>query len=173
MPYYNRIRQLEINKDFIIELDKLNKNNNFSILCRYLYILLQSNKVLDILNILKFINNKNNKYMIKLFDTLNKIDIMYDENNIYYMETICNLIYDFFNLIIKKNKNLIILLNEIIYYINKLKSNNNLLKYKLLIYFLKKCIYFINNNDNLTKIYLEMDEFMAGVIKLINKNIIQ
>jgi len=88
MPYYNRIRQLEINKDFIIELDKLNKNNNFSILCRYLYILLQSNKVLDILNILKFINNKNNKYMIKLFDTLNKIDIIYDENNIYYMETI-------------------------------------------------------------------------------------
>lgn len=173
MPYYKKIIDMINDDDFILELEKIrNKfNNNFDVIIRYLILILDKNYN-SIYKIIKFINcNEKNKYIIKISKSLENINIIYDNNNLNTINIIINLLIEYLNIVINKNKNLSILLNEVIYYINKLKTNNQLLKYQLVIYFLRKIILLINNNNNLTKIYLDMDETMSNIIKIINKNI--
>lgn len=135
------------------------------------------NKRIFIYNFIKSLYKSKSKAKYELFKNINTIDLLKYENTIlddYYMD---KLIFKTFNFIYNSyqiNKELpIILLNEILLNVSKIKTDDILLKIQLYLLYLNKSNYFtiknFKNNDE--QIYLKIMEFCGTTTRLVNNYI--
>jgi hypothetical protein len=135
------------------------------------------NKRIFIYNFIKSIYKSKLKAKYELFKNINTIDLLKYENTIlddYYMD---KLIFKTFNFIYNSyqiNKKLpIILLNEIILNVSKIKTDDTLLKIQLYLLYLNKSNHFtiknFKNNDE--QLYLKIMEFCGTTTRLVNNYI--
>ena len=129
-----------------------------------------------IYNFVKMLYKSKLKAKYELFKSINSIDLLKYENTIlddYYMD---KLIFKTFNFIYNSyqiNKELtIILLNEILLNVSKLKTDTPLLKIQLYLLYLNKSNCFaIKSCNNDEQIYLKIMEFCGNTTKLVNNYI--
>ena len=135
------------------------------------------NKRIFIYNFIKSLYKSKSKAKYELFKNINTIDLLKYENTIlddYYMD---KFIFKTFNFIYNSyqiNKELpIILLNEILLNVSKIKTDDILLKIQLYLLYLNKSNYFtiknFKNNDE--QIYLKIMEFCGTITRLVNNYI--
>ena len=132
------------------------------------------NRRIFIYNFIKSIYKSKLKAKYELFKNINTIDLLKYENTIlddYYMD---KLIFKTFNFIYNSyqiNKKLpIILLNEIILNVSKIKTDDTLLKIQVYLLYLNKSNYFtIKNKDE--QLYLKIMKFCGTITRLINNYI--
>lgn len=135
------------------------------------------NKKIFIYNFIKSLYKSKSKGKYELFKTVNTIDLLKYENTIlddYYMDKLIFKTFSFIYNSYQINKELpIILLNEILLNVSKIKTDNTLLKIQLYLLYLNKSNYFtiknFKNNDE--QIYLKIMEFCGNTTKLVNNYI--